>query len=226
MPQSQILLFEHIVQGQAQKEVFSNEADDILERKIANSADISIAGTGNFALTNDAARDMRINFTGVLTGDRTIDLPGRNMLYVFENTTTGAFVVDIQVTGGAGTSIELGRGYQLWLWTDGVDVFDLTRQMNDYAVDVSTTYQATPYDRVINGDTGGGAFTITLPAPVPGKQVLITRVGATNTLTIARGGTDTIQGAATSKTITTQWAGILFVGDTTTNWNAFALTNA
>jgi hypothetical protein len=227
MPQSPILLYEHIVQGQFQAEVFSNEADDILERKITSSGDIDLAGNGAYALSNDEVRDMRLNFTGVIDGNRTIELPARNMLYLLENSTTGAFVVNVEVTGGAGISIELGRGYQLWLFCDGTDVFDIQREQTDHVTNVAATHQVVEYERVINGDTAGGGFTITLPTPVvPGKQILINQVSATNTLTIAEGGTDTMNGSGTNLTIATQWQAILLTGETATNWIAHRLTVA
>lgn len=226
MPQSPVLLYEHIVQGQGQKEVFSNEADDTLERKMTTQASVDVAGTGDFTFTNDQVRDLRIELTGLLTGNRDLNIPARNMLYQFINNTTGAFTLTLQVTGGAGVSIDLSRGFTYWIWTDGVDVFDVSRELFDYVTDVATTYQALESDRKINGDTTGGAFTITLPQAAPGKQVLITSVGAATTLTIARGGTDTIKGVATSITISTQWQAVLFVGESATNWLAFRLTVA
>jgi hypothetical protein len=226
MPQSNTLLIDHVVQGQLQKEVPMNEAINILERKLTNSADIDLAGTGDYDASLTEIRDMRLNLTGILTGNRTFTVPARNMLYLVENSTTGAFTIDMQVIGGAGVSIPLGRGYQTWVWCDGTDCIDLTRQLTEYVADVTTTYQVTEYDRIVNGDTSGGAFTITLPQAAPGKQVLINSIGAATTLTIARGGTDTIKGVTTSITIATQWQAVLFVGESATNWLAFRLTVA
>jgi len=226
MPTTPILLLEHIVQGQAQAEVFSNTAFDDLERKITNSANIAIGGTGAYTASADEVRDMRLNLTGVLTGNRDFDVPARNMLYLVENNTTGAFTVNFQVIGAVGVGLILDRGFQYWIWCDGTDIFDLSREMLDYVTDQTATYQATAGDRKISGDTAGGGFTITLPQVAPGKQVLITQISATNTLTIARGGSDTIKGLTTSITIATQWQAVLFVGASATNWFAFRLTVA
>lgn len=226
MPQSPILLYEHIVQGQGQKEVFSNEADDTLERKMTTQASIDVNGTGDYNFSDEEVRDLRIELTGLLTGNRALNVPARNMLYQFVNNTTGAFVLTLQVIGGAGVSVDISRGLTYWIWCDGADIFDVSRELFDYVTDVSTTYQALESDRKINGDTGGGAFTITLPQAAPGKQLLISSVGAATTLTIARGGADTINDSASSITISTQWQAVLFTGESATNWIAHRLTVA
>lgn len=227
MPQSPILIIDEVEQGQSQKEITINEATVILERKIANLVDISVAGgPQTIDLTNDQVRDMSFIFSGILLGDTILTVPARNMLYMVENTTTGAFVLDFQVIGGGGATLRLDRGHKYWVWSDGVDLFDVTRLLLDYVVDVSATYAATTNDRKINADTIGGAFTITLPPVAIGKEILITSVGAATQLDIARDGTDTIKGVATNITITTQWEAVLFVGETATNWLAFRLTVA
>jgi hypothetical protein len=227
MPQSPVLIIDHVEQGQSQKEVTVNEATDILERKITSATDIDVAGgPGDVDLSNDQVRDMRLIFSGVLTGDVTVTVPARNMLYQLVNITTGAFVLDFEVVGGGGANIVLDRDRVFWVWTDGVDIFDITRELFDYVTDVSTTYQVLENDRTINADTTGGAFTITLPQAAPGKEVLITSIGAATALTIARGGADTMNGSASNLTITTQWQAIKFVGESATNWIAHRLTVA
>lgn len=227
MPQSPVLIIDHVEQGQSQKEISVNEATNILERKITTASNIDVAGgPADVDLTNDQVRDMRLEFSGILTGDVTVTVPARNMLYMLKNITTGAFVLDFEVIGGGGANIILDRNYAYWVWTDGVDIFDMTRELFDYVTDVSTTYQVLENDRIINGDTGGGAFTITLPQAAPGKEVLITSVGAATTLTIARGGADTMNDSASNLTIATQWQAIRFIGESATNWIAHRLTVA
>lgn len=227
MPQSPILIIDHVEQGQSQKETSVNEATNILERKITTLNSIDVAGgPGDVDLTNDQVRDMRLEFTGILTGDVTITVPARNMLYMLKNSTTGAFLLDFEVIGGGGANLVLDRDYAFWAWTDGVDIFDLTHELFDHVTDVAATYQALDNDRKINGDTSGGAFTITLPQAAPGKELLITSIGAATTLTIARGGADTMNGSATNLTIATQWEAIKFVGESATNWIAHRLSVA
>lgn len=73
----------------------------------------------------------------------------------------------------------------------------------DYAANitnVSAAYAVTAGDNVVAADTSGGSFTVTLPdiATNRQRQVTVTKLDATNTLTIAGAGADTIQGGATS----------------------------
>lgn len=225
MATSQILLYNHITQAQRQKETQSNVIDDILERKICNSEDLDLAGTGDFNATDDQVRDMRLRFTGILTGNRNFNIPARNMLYLIQDDTTGAFAITFQVTGGGGSGITLRRGSQTWIWCDGVNCLDLTREIMDHTTQVSATYQAVEQDRVIDGDTSGGAFTITLPTPAPGKQLLIASTGSTTTLTISPGA-NTINGSGSNVTITTRWQAIWFIGTSSTNWLGFRQTLA
>ena len=227
MPQSPVLIIDHVEQGQSQKEVTVNESINILERKITTLVDIDVAGGPvDVDLTDDQVRDMRLEFSGVLTGAVTITVPARNMLYMLKNVTTGAFVLDFEVIGGGGVSIILDREYAYWVWCDGTDIIDLTHELFDHVTDVSATYQALVNDRKINADATGGVFTITLPPAEPGKEILITRVSASNTVTIDPDGSDNINGSGSSVTIATQWEAIQFVAESATNWLAHRLTVA
>jgi hypothetical protein len=85
-------------------------------------------------------------------------------------------------------------------------------------VSKTTTYAATAYDDVIL--CSGSAFTVTLPAAsTSGKQLVIKKTDSsfTNIVTIARAGSDTIDGA-TSKLLTTLNDTITLVSDGTTTW--------
>lgn len=82
-------------------------------------------------------------------------------------------------------------------------------------------YNAQPGDLVRCDPTGGG-FTVTLPAiGTSNKGFPITvknQSASTNTITIARTGGDTIDGAAASTTITTARGVLRFVSDGTGDW--------
>ena len=85
----------------------------------------------------------------------------------------------------------------------------------------TTTYTATGNDGLLIGDTSGGGFTITLPSAAsnPGKVLRFKNIG-TNTLTLARAGSDTIDGA-TSRTLTVQYEAIELVSDGASAWHVF-----
>lgn len=65
----------------------------------------------------------------------------------------------------------------------------------------------TEADDVLLVDTTGGNVTVTLPAAqgVPGQEVVVKKLVAANTMTVAAAGSDLIDGAASVATAT-QWA--------------------
>lgn len=224
MPETPYMLIPHITQGQFQKEVTANQAFNLLERSIAEEADLDIAGTGDITITDTQARSASLRLTGILTGTRTVIIPARDKIYLFENATSESFEVDIKTASG--TSVRVQQGTRMWVLCDGVNCFDLSRELLDTLTTVTGTYTVEPYVRKIVGDTTSGSFTITLNSPAVGKSLLILKEAASNTLTIARGGSDTINGAATSLDISTRYQAILLTGVSATEWFAHRLTVA
>lgn len=72
---------------------------------------------------------------------------------------------------------------------------------------VTAAYSATELDSTILADASGGAFTVTLPpaAGCPGKELVVKRISASNTVTIDGSGAETIEGSATVS-LSAQWA--------------------
>lgn len=65
-------------------------------------------------------------------------------------------------------------------------------------------------------DTSGASFTITLPTPVSGRVVIVKdKTGSfqTNNLTVARNGSEMIEGIAANKTLQTNWGCWSFFSD-------------
>lgn len=96
----------------------------------------------------------------------------------------------------------------------------------------TTTYNMSQQDAFLFADATTAGFTITLPAAsgaangTIGQFFVIQKIDATaNVVTISRAGADTINGAA-SKTLTTQYAGILIFGTGDTSWGAITLVAA
>lgn len=87
---------------------------------------------------------------------------------------------------------------------------------------VSATYTILSTDDTIIGDASSSPFTATLPTAVgiAGKRYTIKRISASNNVTLAGDGSETIDGAA-SKALATQYA-FLTVQSDGTSWHIIA----
>jgi hypothetical protein len=83
---------------------------------------IDVAGTGNYTLAGNELNRIAYNFTGLLTGNRSIIVPATVQQYWVTNSTTGSFTLTIKTAGGTGVTISSGqRGI---FYCDGSDVVD------------------------------------------------------------------------------------------------------
>jgi len=224
MATTPLYLIEHITQGEVQAEVVSNQADTDLEAAMSQVNTFDAAGTGTITLPRANYINMFTGFTGVITANKTVVLPAVSKFYVFTDNTTGAFDLFVGVSGGV--QLKLIRGLKTWVYVDGVDTFDYRLLLDSRARSITVAANLELYDNILFCDTTGGAFSVTLPTPVPiGQRFLIASVGSTNTLTLARNG-NTINGAASDVTIVTDQRAIELVGNTATNWLAYRTTLA
>lgn len=83
---------------------------------------IAVAGTGNYTLTGTELNRIAYNFTGLLTGNRSIIVPNTVQQYWVSNQTTGAYTLTIKTA--AGTGVIVGAGSRNILYSDGVNVVD------------------------------------------------------------------------------------------------------
>lgn len=84
---------------------------------------IDVSGSGNFTLTGVQLNRISYQFTGALTGNRTIIVPNTIQQYWVDNSTTGAFSLFIQ-TAAQITPVEVTQGNRSILYCDGTDVVD------------------------------------------------------------------------------------------------------
>lgn len=229
MPTTPNLLLDHIVQSQSQKEVTANTAFDGLEQAITEQADIDLAGTGDYTATNDEMRNAIIRLTGVLTGNRNFIVPLRDKIYIVHNATTGAFTITVKTSTGTGVIVE--QGFKAIVYSNSVDVLPLSGvPMETYRTISATSGTARITDRVIFVDATSNNVTIDLPsaATAQGWRCRFIRVDSSgNTVTIQRAGSDDINNAATSKTITnTIGTALDVVGFSSTRFMAQTLTAA
>lgn len=88
----------------------------------------------------------------------------------------------------------------------------------------TTTYTALSTDYFIAGNASGGAFTITLPAASsnPGKTLIVKKIDSSvNAVTIARAGSDTIDGG-TSIAMGIQYQAQTLISNGSSSWYVVA----
>lgn len=82
---------------------------------------INVAGgAGTTILAGTQLNRIAYKFTGVLTGNRIIEVPGTVQQYWVNNATTGAFTLTVKTNAGAGVVVP--QGYSMLLYCDGTDV--------------------------------------------------------------------------------------------------------
>ena len=184
----------------------------ILEEALRGYVSQSIAGgTQTTALTytdgtvGDAARNMVIALTGTITGNQTVTVPAVEKMWIIDNQTSGAYTVNIKVSGqtgvtwGAsdkGTKILYGNGTDV-VDTDigGVGAYDLNGATLTLDADGDTDITADTDDQIDIKIAGADDFQFTA-----------------NTFTAQAGSTIAAQ-ALTATTITA--SGIVKTDDTT-----------
>jgi hypothetical protein len=81
---------------------------------------ISVAGTGSYTLSGSELNRIAYNFTGVLTGNRTIIVPQTVQQYWVTNSTTGPYTLTVKTSIAAGTAV--AQGSRSILYSDGTNV--------------------------------------------------------------------------------------------------------
>lgn len=114
-----------LVQSQANKDVTINDMVQALARGRGYLIK-SVAGTGVIQITSfDEARYGVIEFTGALTGNRTVELPtGIDLSLVVINSTTGNFTLSVRYTSGAAVVIPRGTAAPIRRDASNAAVFD------------------------------------------------------------------------------------------------------
>lgn len=80
----------------------------------------AIGGSGAVTLTDDEARVKILEFTGALSGNRSVEVPSAVWDYVVFNNTTGDFTLTVLVNGQTG--IVIPRGATMYLYVNNTDV--------------------------------------------------------------------------------------------------------
>ena len=83
---------------------------------------VDIAGTGNYTLAGAELNRIAYNFTGVLTGDRSVIVPDTIQQYWITNSTTGAYTVTLKTS--AGTGLTIAQNASAIYYCNGTDIVD------------------------------------------------------------------------------------------------------
>lgn len=81
---------------------------------------INIPGSGAYVLSGSELNRIAYSFTGVLTGNRSVIVPGTIQQYWVANNTTGPYSLTIRTAGGTGVTVN--QGARTICYCDGNDV--------------------------------------------------------------------------------------------------------
>jgi hypothetical protein len=123
---------------------------------------INVAGSGAYVLSGNELNRIAYSFTGVLTGNRSVIVPGTVQQYWVANNTTGPYTLTVRTAGGTGVTVN--QGARTICYCDGNDV--LTADTGGVSVPISIseggTGATTAGNALINlggTATGIGIFT-------------------------------------------------------------------
>jgi len=82
---------------------------------------ISVAGSGTYTLSAAEYANGALNFTGALTGNRTIVVPTAVKSYIISNNTTGSYTLTVKTAAGSGVAVTQTKTQTLYC--DGTNVY-------------------------------------------------------------------------------------------------------
>lgn len=91
---------------------------------------VDVSGSANITLTSTQYRCKELVFTGALTGNINVIVPGdAGRGWWVQNGSSGSFSITVKTSGGAG--IAVAQGYRAFLYCDGTDVLRLSPDVSN-----------------------------------------------------------------------------------------------
>jgi hypothetical protein len=142
------------------------------------------------------------------------DLQDLDAALVFTGSTVYQYSLDVN-NGNAESSPEIiapdaNAGDKRWVLVE-------TRL---FVVTKTSTYTITDTDNYVIGNTASGSFTFTLPAAANKDMIRISKLSDSNTLTIQRAGSDTIEGE-TSIALADEDQSVCLISNGSNRWVQF-----
>lgn len=180
---------------------------------------INVAGSGTYVLSGAQLNRVAYKFTGVLTGNRTIQVPATIQEYWVDNSTTGAYSLYIKTAAQAAPGPEVLQGNRGIFYCDGADVID--------AESVTVTYPIA----VALGGTGAttaAAARTNLGSTTVGDAVFVATTSADARTALGGGavGSPLFTAATTASALSTLAAPGLALANVFTAHQELALANA
>lgn len=151
--------------------------------------EINAAGSGTITLSGSQLGRKAYRFTGVLTGNRTIVVPGTIEEYWIDNSTSGAFSLYVKTAAQAAPGVEVLQGNRNILYSDGNNVLDAESTTVTFPIAVSqggtgaTTASAA---RTNLGATTTGAAVFTA-ADAAAARTAIAAIGSSRAVNTGNG---------------------------------------
>jgi hypothetical protein len=110
------------------EQYFNNNAHPAIKGALAGLLQLAALTGGTVTLSEDEARNARMEFTGTLTSDLIIVVPvsGSARRFSVKNSTTGAHTLTVKTDAGGSTGSAVAQGATALLEHDGTNVYDVT----------------------------------------------------------------------------------------------------
>ncbi|MBM3457192.1 MAG: hypothetical protein FJX77_01465, partial [Armatimonadetes bacterium] len=135
----------------------------------ASRAALNLAGSGNYTASAAEYEPVVLECSGLLTGNRNLLLPlVAGARWLVRNGTSGSYTLTVK--GATGSGIVISQGGTAWVWTDGVDFF---RGTPDVEQDGDLSAGTVPATAIEDGCLTGTQVANTAAANVIGGLSLL-----------------------------------------------------